>query len=124
MSLDLLNSLNTGDDVPASYLVVKLAGEAHIGLTGNEYGNQVVLSAATWDAENGLVVTDGLGQRFRLRVVAEHLNAPRVGLLACFDQCSRWISEETPTGPISTRCRLHVGHQGVCQGPLLSGDVT
>lgn len=70
MAIDLLkgqiNSL-------ASYLVARLCDEAGVCQTGNEYGNTVDLHCATYDVENGLVVTDGKGRRFRLKIEAEEL---------------------------------------------------
>ena len=76
MALDLLEVReNPGypQGVEASYLVACLCGEAKVCLTGNDYGNQICIEKATYHVEEGLVVTDSDGKRWRLRVTAEAL---------------------------------------------------
>jgi hypothetical protein len=77
MALDLLElrpvwDADCGGRVEAAYLVARLCEEAGVCLHDAE-GNRVLLEAATWEFGRGLVVTDGQGRSFRLRVTAEPL---------------------------------------------------
>lgn len=56
-------------DDKSFYLIAKLAQEADCCIIDNET-KEVAIIESTWDIDNGLVITDMDGQKYRLRVAA------------------------------------------------------
>lgn len=80
MPLNLLGDEAAGDFGPsAACLLHFLCLEANVCRHDEVYGNLVQMEAATYAVDEGLVVTDEHGSRFRLRVTAEPLPPPAAG---------------------------------------------
>ena len=82
MALDLMRCALVGDTletfayqtVPAFWLIARLCEEAGVCLHDAET-KPVEIHAATWDVDNGLVVQDEVGRKYRLKVKAKQLHA-------------------------------------------------
>jgi len=78
MALDLLK-WDAGMGVDASWLATRLAEECRpcVDVAYDEDRHKVVLDAAHYEVDSGLVVECG-GKTFRLHVEAEEIDAPSV----------------------------------------------